>query len=67
MIRGARIFGKVRSEWQECFMHGRKASCHFDLKHSDGTKAHASASFRKLKLPVHADTILIRKETARSS
>ena len=60
-IRGFRLFDKVRFEGQECFIFGRRTSGYFDLRHLDGTKVHASASFRKLKLLERADTILTER------
>ena len=50
LVKGFRLFDKVKYEKKECFIFGRRSSGYFDLRTLDGTKIHASASFKKLQL-----------------
>jgi len=50
LVKGFRLFDKVMFNGKECFILGRRSSGYFDLRLLDGTKVHASASFKKLKL-----------------
>jgi len=49
-VKGFRLFDRVRYNKQECFIFGRRTSGYFDIRHLDGTKVHASASWKQLKL-----------------
>ena len=49
-VKGFRIFDKVKYEGKECFIFGRRSTGYMDLRHLDGTKVNASASYKKLKL-----------------
>jgi hypothetical protein len=49
-VKGFRLFDNVSFEKQECFIFGRRTSGYFDLRTLDGTKIHASANYKKLKL-----------------
>lgn len=50
VVFGFRLFDKVRFQGRECFVFGRRSSGYFDLRALDGSKVHASASHKKLRL-----------------
>lgn len=50
IVKGFRLFDKVRYKNTECFVFGRRASGYFDIRKLDGTKVHAGISCKKLKL-----------------
>jgi len=50
LVKGFRLFDKIKFEDQECFVFGRRNTGYFDLRTLDGTKIHASANVKKLKL-----------------
>ena len=50
LVKGFRLFDKVRFQGQECFIFGRRSSGYFDLRRLDGTVIHRSASYKKLRL-----------------
>jgi len=50
LVKGFRLFDKVKYEGKECFIFGRRSSGYFDLRTLNGTKIHASASYRNLQL-----------------
>ena len=50
LVKGFRLFDKVKYNNQECFIFGRRATGYFDLRKLDGTIIHRSASYKKLKL-----------------
>ena len=58
IVHGFRLFDKVLYKGQECFIFGRRASGYFDLRKIDGTKVHASAKVRDLKLLAVSSTLL---------
>ena len=67
-IKGFKRYDKVLYNGQECFIFGRRSTGYFDLRKLDGTKIHASANYKKLKLLERATTLLIeRKEVCHSS
>ncbi len=49
LVKGFRLFDKVRYGGQECFVFGRRASGYFDIRKLDGTRIHASASYKKIR------------------
>lgn len=49
-VFGFRLFDKVLYDGKECFVFGRRSSGYFDIRMLDGTKVHASASYKKLQL-----------------
>lgn len=59
--KGYRLFDKVSYNNQECFIFGRRQSGYFDLRLLDGTKIHASASWKKLKLLERQSNYLIER------
>jgi hypothetical protein len=52
---------------QECFIFGRRSSGYFDLRKLDGTKIHASANYKKIKLLENTSTLLCERRKAASS
>lgn len=60
-VKGFRLFDKVMFEGKECFIFGRRSTGYFDLRTLDGTKVHASASYKKLRLLERADTVLTER------
>lgn len=49
-VKGFRLFDKVKFEYKECFIFGRRSSGYFDLRTLNGDSIHKSASHKKLKL-----------------
>lgn len=50
IVKGFRLFDKVKYDEQECFIFGRRSSGYFDLRKIDGTKISASANYKKISL-----------------
>jgi N6-L-threonylcarbamoyladenine synthase len=62
ILHGFRLFDKIRYEGKESFVFGRRTSGYFDLRKLDGTKVHASAQSKKLKLLETSKTILTERK-----
>lgn len=62
IINGFKLFDKVLYDNQECFIFGKRTNGYFDLRLIDGTKIHASASYKKLKLLECKKSFLIEKQ-----
>ena len=62
MVKGFRLFDKVKYNGIECFVYGRRANGSFDIRKMDGTKVNAGISFQKLKLLEVRRNFLITKE-----
>ncbi len=60
-VKGFQLFDKVLYEGKESFIFGRRKTGYFDLRLLDGTKIHASASYKKLKRVECAHTLLIER------
>ncbi len=60
-VHGFQLFDKVLYERQECFIFGRRKSGYFDIRKLDGTKIHASANCKKLKLSERANTLICER------
>ena len=60
-VHGFQLFDKVLFDGKECFVFGRRSSGYFDLRQLDGTKVHASASVKKLRVLEKAKTLLIER------
>lgn len=58
LVKGFRLFDKVKYKGQECFIFGRRSSGYFDLRKLDGTVVHRSANCKDLKLISKAKTLL---------
>ena len=63
-VHGFRLFDCVRYQGQVCFVFGRRSSGYFDLRLLDGTKMHASASYKKLRLVQRATASLVERRAA---
>lgn len=50
IVKGYRLFDRVKFKGRECFIFGRRMSGSFDVRLLDGTKVSASAGYRKLRL-----------------
>lgn len=61
LVNGFRLFDKVEYQGETGFIFGRRASGYFDLRKLDGTKIHASASYKKLKLLEPTNTLLMER------
>lgn len=61
LVKGFRLFDKVKYNNQECFIFGRRATGYFDLRKLDGTIIHRSASYKKLELIQSRNTWLIER------
>lgn len=64
IVKGFRLFDKVRYQDQECFIFGRRTSGSFDIRKLDVTKISASISYKKLEL-LKARTSYIKEERSR--
>ena len=65
-IQGFGRFDKVLWKGQECFIFGRRMTGYFDLRLLDGTKIHASAKIKDLKILEAARTFLTEIRRAHS-
>ena len=63
-IKGFRLFDRVLYKGTECFVFSRRTSGYFDLRMLDGTKVHASASWKEIKLLEHSGTTLTERRSA---
>lgn len=50
IVKGFRLFDKVKFKGQECFIFGRRTSGSMDIRLLDGTKISPCAGYKKLKL-----------------
>lgn len=66
-VHGFQLFDKVKCHGQDCFVFGRRNSGYFDLRRLDGTKVHASANCKQLKLLERTRTMLCERRRANSS
>lgn len=62
LVKGFRLFDKVKYSGIECYVYGRRASGSFDIRKMDGSKVHAGISFKKLKLLEVRRNFIITKE-----
>lgn len=67
LIKGFRLFDKVKYKNIECFIFGRRASGSFDIRLLDGTRISAGISCKKLSLISCRKNILIERKVAVSS
>ena len=66
-VYGFELFDEVEYQGEPCFIFGRRNSGYFDIRKLDGTKVHASASYKKLKLLSKTTSILCERRQAASS
>lgn len=65
LVKGFRLFDKVRYNGQECFVFGRRSSGAFDIRLIDGTKVHTGINCRKLQfLSITMSYLLTTKRIA---
>lgn len=61
IVKGFRLFDKVKYNNQECFIFGRRNTGYFDLRTLDGTNIHKSASYRVLQLIQQRSSLLLER------
>ena len=61
IVKGFRLFDKVKYGNIECLIFSRRTSGSFDIRLLDGTKIHAGISYKKLKLLTKRKNILIER------
>lgn len=64
LVKGFRLFDKVRYQNMECFIFGRRTSGSFDIRLLDGTNISAGVTYKKLKLLEPRNGYLIERRTA---
>ena len=65
LVKGFRLYDKVKVNGQLGFIFGRRASGYFDIRTLDGTKISAGISYKKLELITKRKTYLTeRRESA---
>ena len=64
VVKGFRLFDKVRFHGQECFIFGRRSSGSFVVRTLDGTTISPCAGYRKLTLIEKASGYLWERRTA---
>ena len=62
LVKGFRLFDKVKYNGIECFVYARRTRGGFDIRKIDGTKVHTEISFKKLKFLEVRKNFLITKE-----
>lgn len=67
VVKGFRLFDKVKFEYKECFIFGRRSSGYFDLRTLNGDSIHKSASHKKLKLLEIKKSLLTERKVCVSS
>ena len=60
-VHGFRLFDCVRYRGQVCFVFGRRSSGYFDVRTLDGTRIHASANCKQLKIVQKASACLVER------
>ncbi len=63
-VHSFRLFDCVNYQGKICFVFGRRSSGYFDLRTLDGSKVHAAANAKKLKLVQRASTSLQERRAA---
>jgi N6-L-threonylcarbamoyladenine synthase len=61
LVKGFRLFDKVKYKGQECFIFGRRSSGYFDLRKLDRTVVHRSANCKDLELIQQRKSLLIER------
>ena len=64
VVKGFRLFDRVKYQNTGCFIFGRRTSGYFDLRKLDGTKIHPSADYKKLEL-LEARNNYLKEERSR--
>lgn len=60
-VHGFRIFDEVKYQGMYCFVFGRRSNGYFDIRTLDGTRIHASASYKKLSIVQRASASLVER------
>jgi len=60
-VFGFQLFDKVLFDGHECFIYGRRSRGYFDLRLLNGTKIHAGANYKRLRLLEMANTLLTER------
>lgn len=60
-VHGFRLFDCVQYQGTICFVWGRRSSGYFDVRTLDGTRIHASAKAKNLRLVQRASTYLMER------
>jgi RRXRR protein/HNH endonuclease len=63
-VHGFRLFDCVKYQGKICFVFGRRSSGYFDLRLLDGTKIHASASVKQVRMVQKASSLLVERRVA---
>ena len=63
-VHGFRLFDCVKYQGKICFVFGRRSSGYFDVRLLDGTKIHASASVKQVRLVQKASSLLVERRVA---
>lgn len=58
LVKGFRLFDKVKYKGEECFIFGRRLSGYFDIRKLDSTVINRAASYRGLELLSKRKTLL---------
>lgn len=61
LVKGFRLFDKVRYNGKECFVFGRRSNGYFDVRDINGTKIHPAISFKKLTFILPSGILLTRR------
>ena len=61
LVKGFRLFDKVRYKGIECFVFGRRSSGSFDIRLFDGTRVNAGVTYKKLQFVGVSGTFIINK------
>ena len=62
LVKGFRLFDKVRYKGKDCFIFGRRSSGYFDLRRLDGAIVHRSASWKDLHLLRVRNSMMVERE-----
>ena len=62
-VHGFRLFDCVQYQGKICFVFGRRSSGYFDLRLLDGSKVHASASYKHLKNVQKASACVVERRS----
>ena len=64
LVKGFRLFDRVRVNGEECFIFGRRTSGSFDVRHLDGTKVSAGINYKRHTFVEPRKTTLVERRDA---
>lgn len=64
LVKGFRLFDKVKYDGRKCFIFGRRASGYFDIRKLDGTVIHRAIGYKKLELLETRKSLLTERRIA---